>query len=171
MNNFQHSLRHISRTACFFLFLPHPENRSQLCQRKTGRELEDAVSQLVGNVLPQCKTNSWLLNFKLPRSQELRSVSSYVFFLPQTSAPTAWCAAIQSLCTVSGTPAVGFISRCCNICPILHCGTFYLLCFYSRANYAACLETKAAQNSLCSHYCLIRHDYSPEITSAYSGNL
>lgn len=53
---------------------------------------------------------------------------------------------------------------------VLHLDTLHLVCFSSRTNFKGCLKTKACQNSVCSHYCLIGQNYRPEMTfgSAFS---
>lgn len=108
-----------------------------------------------------------LAEFK--NQQEPGTEICYFLYIPHKLL-SLWYA-VQILCALSGTQALGFRSLYYSICPTLYLGTFYMVCFYSRANFKGCLKTKACQNSVCSHYCLMRQNYRFEITSAYSGNL
>lgn len=125
------------------------------------------VRQSIRSALSARQKLCLLLNLKTIRCQEPQSVSSYIS--PQAAVSGMlfkFC-----LCTLPGTPVHGSRSFYYNICPTLFLGTLYLICFCSGANLYVCLKKKACQNSVCSHYCLTRQNYRPEIKSAYSGNL
>lgn len=113
--------------------------------------------------------NLWLLlSLEINRSQELRSVTSYIS--PQTAVSIVCCS--NSVCGLSlGLLLLVSDPSTTIVVPPYIFVDFIWFVFNSRANFKACLKTKACQNSVCSHYCLIGQNYRPEITSAYSGNL